>query len=245
MKNRQSWLTWGIIIAIILGSGLLTIAWPAISGMFGGGGGEVRTPAENVTLALPIPVAGRSELSAPAWVWLGGLFFIIFGGLITTAIIIALVNWFLSRQVTKTVNDPGYQAEAAALQRKVDGRMKAKRAERPVHSIPDSVWGRFAKVTTTMVALMFAIFAIYLIIRTLFPMGFIIQPDQLVNITQIAVIATTIATIVIMALWLRGNRLSNISRTDNAALPWDFVIVTLTGLLVVGLGLGFVAYLNR
>lgn len=246
MKNRQSWLTWGIIIALIIGSALLTVAWPAFSGMLGGGGSsEVRAPSENITIPLPVPVGGRNELSAPPWAWVAGLGFFIIGGIVTTAIVLALINYLVSRLVTKTVTDPGYQAEAAALQKKVDGKLKVQKAERPVHSIPDRTWQRFAAVTTTLSVLLFTMFGAYLVVRTFFPTGQMIQPDGLVNITSIVLWIVAALTVVGMILWLRGNRLARATRGDNAALPWDFVMVVLTGLLIVGLGIGFIALINN
>ena len=47
-----------------------------------------------------------------------------------------------------------------------------------------------------------------------------------------------------MALTLRGDRLTAPDRSGTMPIPWDFVAVVLTGLLVVGLGIAVIAIVN-
>ena len=47
-----------------------------------------------------------------------------------------------------------------------------------------------------------------------------------------------------MGLWLRSDRILAVDRSDTLSIPWDFIAVLLTGLLVVGLGIGVIVILN-
>jgi hypothetical protein len=50
--------------------------------------------------------------------------------------------------------------------------------------------------------------------------------------------------LLILALRLRPSRLESIETAPAGAVPWDFITVVLTGILVVGLGIGFMILIN-
>jgi len=58
------------------------------------------------------------------------------------------------------------------------------------------------------------------------------------------VLVTVGITLLALVLWLRSDRINAINRTETMAIPWDFIAVVLSGLLVVGLGIGVIAILN-
>ena len=66
MKNKRSWITWGIIFLILVGSGILTIFLPAL---LSGSQSATALPTEptTVTIPLPVPIGGRSEITLPSW----------------------------------------------------------------------------------------------------------------------------------------------------------------------------------
>jgi hypothetical protein len=47
-----------------------------------------------------------------------------------------------------------------------------------------------------------------------------------------------------MGLWLRADRIEAFDRGDTLTIPWDFIAVVITGLLVVGLGIAVIALVN-
>lgn len=53
-----------------------------------------------------------------------------------------------------------------------------------------------------------------------------------------------LTAMLILAWWIRPQSFKTIDQTDHSPIPWDFIWVLLSGLLVVGLGLSITAYLN-
>nr|HMT20209.1 hypothetical protein [Promineifilum sp.] len=77
MRNKQSWKIWGIIFIILVGSGLLTILLPAM--LDGGSSTSLPREQSTVTIALPMPVGGQSEITLPGWQIMLGLAFLVPG----------------------------------------------------------------------------------------------------------------------------------------------------------------------
>jgi hypothetical protein len=246
LRNRQSLLTWGIVLAIIIGSALLTVMWPTISGIIAGGGTSVPSADNSVVIPLPVPIGGRNEIVTSSGAIMGLIAFLVIGAVVTTGIVFAIISWLSSRIINRTTSTPSYQAESAALQRSVDTRVKAKRAERPTHAIPNTTWERWAKVTTTLSVLMLVAFGTWLIASSVFPQGSIIRGHQIINIVGLLVLVSIGIALIAMFLWFRRRQtpLTEVSAVESGPIPWDFIAVALTGLLVVGLGLGLIAWLN-
>jgi uncharacterized protein with PQ loop repeat len=53
-----------------------------------------------------------------------------------------------------------------------------------------------------------------------------------------------LTALLILAWRIRPQQFTAINQTDNSGIPWDFIWVLVSGLLVVGLGLAVTAYLN-
>jgi uncharacterized membrane protein YidH (DUF202 family) len=77
-----------------------------------------------------------------------------------------------------------------------------------------------------------------------FPNWQIVRNDAIVNIVSVLVLIAVGIALLAMVLWLRADRINAINRTESMAIPWDFIAVVISGLLVVGLGIGFIAILN-
>jgi hypothetical protein len=91
---------------------------------------------------------------------------------------------------------------------------------------------------------MFVGFNALLIASFMFPSNQIIRQDNIVNITSLFALGALLLALVVMALTLRGDRLTAPDRSGTMPIPWDFVAVVLTGLLVVGLGIAVIAIVN-
>ena len=72
------------------------------------------------------------------------------------------------------------------------------------------------------------------------------QPDveRAINSTVPVVGGFALTALFILAWRIRPQNFKTIEQTDNSSIPWDFIWVLLSGLLVVGLGLSITAYLN-
>lgn len=246
MSNNRNLITWGIILLVLIGTGLLTIAWPIFSDLLSGESASMGvTGPETVVIPLPIPINDQTEVAIQSWQLFGILAFLITGAVVTTGVVIAIINYLLSRFITNTESDPEFQREWAELEQSESEELKAEQAARPTHTIPDSTWDRWAVATTILVGLMFAGFFGLLIASQLFPEGSIIRGDNIVNATLITALAFMGMALVFMLLRLRNRDVVAIDDgAATASIPWDFIVVVLTGLIIVGIGVAIIAILN-
>ena len=242
MKNKQSLITWLIIFAILVGSGILTILLPSLLG----GGSSTPLPSETttVTVLLPVPIGGQSEITLPSWQWMLGLALLIPALVIGAGLTLAIIYILLSRLVAKTTSSTSYQTKTTTLEQRQNQKISTMRETRPTSSAPESTWRRWSVITTAISILMFVAFITLLFASVAFPSGQIIRNDAIVNIASIMVLITVGVALLGMVLWLRADRINAINRTETMAIPWDFIAVVLSGLLVVGLGIGVIAILN-
>lgn len=242
MRNKQSWITWGIIFVILVGSGLLTILLPTMLG----GGSSTPLPREQstVTIVPPVPIAGRTEIILPSWQIMLGLAILIPGLVIGAGLTLAIIYIILSRIIARTTNSSDYQKNAASLQKLETDRIAKMRETRPTSVAPEATWRRWSVITTALTILLFVAFSTFLFATALFPDHQIVRQSDIVNVVSILVLAALVLAIIIMAFWLRADRIAAFNRGDTLAIPWDFIAVVVTGLLVVGLGIGVIAILN-
>ncbi len=242
MRNKQSWKIWGIIFIILVGSGLLTILLPAM--LDGGSSTSLPREQSTVTIALPMPVGGQSEITLPSWQIMLGLAFLVPGLVIGAGLTLGIIYIILSRLVTRATSSADYQTSVASLQKRETDRIATMRQTRPTSAAPESTWRRWSVFTTALSILLFVAFTTFLFASALFPDRQIIRQSEIVNIVSILVLAALVIAIIIMALWLRADRIAAFNRGESLAIPWDFIAVVVSGLLVVGLGIGVIAILN-
>ncbi len=242
MKNKRSWITWGIFFVILVGSGIMTILLPSLLG----GGSSTPLPSEptTVTIPLPVPIGGRSEITLPSWQLMLGLAILVPGLVIGAGLTLGIVCIILSRLVSRTTASTDYQENSAALQKRYNDQISSMRETRPTSMAPESTWRRWSVITTAITIIMFVAFATLMFASVLFPSGQIIRNSNIVNIGFALVLIATVIAVAAMALWLRHDRIAALNGTESLAIPWDFIVVVLTGLLVVGLGIGVIAILN-
>lgn len=235
-------ITWGIIFVVLVGSGLLTILLPA----FFNSGSATPLPSETttVTIPLPMPIGGRTEVTLPSWQLMLGLAVLIVGLVIGAGLALALVYTLLSRQVVRNAESADYQQGAAALQKRYNDQVADMRQTRPTSVAPETTWHRWSVVTTAIIILMFVAFITYLFASMIFPQGWIIRGTSIVNVTLALVLTMLIITLTAIGLWLRSSRIAAFNSTESMSIPWDFIAIVVTGLLVVGLGIGVIALLN-
>lgn len=242
MRNKQSLITWGIIFAILIASGLLTIFIPAL--LDGGSTTSLPTEQSTVTINFPVPIGGRDSITLPSWLLMLGLGFIVLGLVIGAGITLAILLILLSRIVSRATSSTAYQQNSASLRKRETDRIAQLRETRPTSAAPPSTWRRWSVITTAAIILMFAAFLTLLFSNMIFPSGQIVRQDNIVNIGSILVMAVAAMALIFMVAWLRADRIESFNRGDSLTIPWDFIAVVITGLLVVGLGIGIIALLN-
>ncbi len=242
MRNKQSLITWLIIFAILVGSGVLTILLPSLVG----GSSTTPLPSETttVTFPLPVPIGGRSEITLPSWQWMLGLAILIPGLVIGAGLTLGIVYIILSRLVANTTSSSSYQKNSVTLDNRQTEKIARLRETRPTSAAPESTWRRWSVITTAITILMFVAFLTFLFASTIFPNGQIVRNDAIVNIVSVMVVIAVVIALAAIVMWLRSDRIAAINRTESLAIPWDFIAVVITGLLVVGLGIGVIAILN-
>ncbi len=197
-----------------------------------------------MTINLPVPIGGNSSITLPSWQLMIGLAFLVVGLVVGAGITLAIVWIILSRIVSNTTSSTDYGQRAAALQKREGERVAKMRETRPTSAAPPSTWRRWSVITTAAVILLFTVFTTLLFASMLFPDGRIVRQDNIVNAVGILVLAVVVIALISMGLWLRADRIEAFDRGDALTIPWDFIAVVITFLLVVGLGIGVIALVN-
>ena len=250
MSQRQSsWKLWVGIILILIVTGLVAVLWPAISGAFefSPSAPAVSAPTASVSSIYitvpPVPIPGLPTfglepgevVEVNGLVMMGVLAGVIVALVVGTGLVIGLINLLLSRFTTNVATSEEYQQHVQVLAQKEKERLKTAKSERPADSTQQHDYSRWAVWATGLTILMFVYFLTLMTVRTFVP--------NAQNTTWI-VAAVSLITILILAWRLRPSRLQAVDETDNQGIPWDAIMVIVTGLLVVGLGIGLVVMLN-
>lgn len=249
MSRSESWKAWTAIIIILLFSGFVAAIWPYLSSSLGGGvGSTVPVEAETVTITIPpIPMINFEGWS----ITLNGfvIFFIlaavVIGAVVVTGVVITGINYLLARQVKNTQESEKYLEGSNTLEQKEKSKLSEKREGRAADKSQQNDYSRWAVIATSLAILMFAIFLGYLVGSTFYPTGEILEQDEIVNITGIIILAFVLITLFFLFLRMNPRKLAAVDDTDHAGIPWETITVILLGIIVVGLGIGLVVFLNN
>ncbi|MEZ4511064.1 MAG: hypothetical protein R3C62_04245 [Chloroflexota bacterium] len=259
MSNKESLRNWGIIIAILVATSVLTAVWPSL---FGGGGGGItpsRVPVAAEQIALDtIPGIGpmlAEQLNVNAvngFVLFGVLAAFFIGAVIISGIILAFLYRFLDNFIQQAKDEDAYKASEQALEKKVNSDIKEMRTNRKPNPMPSHEMPRWSVWATSLIIIMFGIFFGMMVMRTFYPTNELVVGDSLlgtlfggpiINVSSMITKIVIVVFAIYLALRMRPRRLKE-ADTDSPSIPWDMIVVILTGLLVVGLGIGFAVYLN-
>lgn len=247
MSKSESWKVWTAVILILLFSGFVAAVWPYLGGL--GGGGAARIPVETEIITINIPplaVVGFEGLVFEINSFL--IFLIMAGAVVVSVIVVGVVltgiNFLISRQVTKTINSEKYQEGNAALEQHEKDKLSKKREGREAATAQQNDYSHWAVIATSLIVLMFAVFLGYLVGDTLFPGRELMRQDQIINITGIIIIAFVLISLLVLLLRINPRKLAAVNETDYGTIPWESITVILLGALILGLGIGFVIFLN-
>ena len=256
MSGKESVRNGILVLVLLIGFGAISAVWPILAGTSSQSHTRVPVETEHVEITLPFGDPPQ-ELSLTGLQALG-----ILAGVATVLIIgggvtFALVSRLISGQTDAVLESDAYKSNVASLEQRGKERLKATQEGRKSQSAPEHKMPRWSMTSTTLIVLMLVAFFGLVINGTFYPEGSIELPDSgmlasswITELTD-GIIASSWLTVgipvllaLLVALWrLRPQKLEA-SAADNAAIPWDFIAVLLTGLLVIGLGIGFIVYYN-
>lgn len=270
MSGNQAWKNWLVIFILLVAFALVTAVWSGLVGnvslpTLGGSSSPASVPVENedidfeilpVQITQPIPLTEiaidftafegiRIEDINP-YVAIGVLFGVVVGGIVVVGGLIAGPMMLFSRAVSNVKESDSYKegesrlanSEKELIKQMNEGRStKTRSHERP----------RWSAISTSLIILMFAWFISLVLNGTFFPEGFTFlggDPERYIRTTPIFAWVTLGTTLLALIAWMRPKSLQMPETTSGgSAIPWDTIAVIFTGLAVVGLGIGAMAYL--
>ncbi len=305
MSENATQKNWIVILTILL-LGAMVVAGPLLTDQIG-------PEAHKIELPLPFAIGGSTTLAVASWQAILGLVALI---AVTIGIVGVGITFLLSRAATQTaevLSSDEYRASKTTLKTLETEKVKQMNEEREVTGIPDHERPRWSAWSTSLIVILFAIFAGMLVNSAFIPESeyvvdgrtasginvtliwialisfFIIilrtrllqaqssdepvswdvvwitgtgllivgaglaavlylsgSPDveRAINSAVPVVGGFALTALLILAWRIRPQQFANINETDHSGIPWDFIWIFVSGLLVVGLGLAFTAYLN-
>lgn len=249
-----------MIIAILVATSILTAGWPYLIGGFSGGSAAPSSPAvptEQIALNTipgigPILAEQLNVDSLNGFIVLAVLAAIVIGAVIVPGVGLAFIFRFLSNFVQRAKESKEFKTSEQALEQKVAADLKAMRSDRKSSPMPSHEMPRWSVWATSLIITMFGIFFGLMVMRTFYPNNEIIVGNSLVstlfggpiiNVSSMTAEIIIVVLAIYLALRMRPSRLKE-ADVDSPNIPWDMIVVILTGLLVVGLGIGVAVYLN-
>ncbi len=261
MNRPESWKTWLPLLGLLVVFALITAVWPALANAFSlpslsfGGGTTTSVPYEPEPIhldALKIslaagPLASVAEAlpdTLSPFVALGVVAGAVIGGIVVVGGGLSFLFKLLSGIRDNTVESEAYKAHQNALEQRQREQIKELRNGRTTDPVPSHKMPRWSVISNALITLMFVGFATMVVVRNFFPEGVTELNGRIVNITTPVFGAMALIALIVMAVRLRPQRLEAIDGTDYNKIPWDFVAILITGLVILGLGVGLMVYIN-
>ncbi len=245
MSRSESWKTWAIIIAILIGTGLLAAVWPLLTSQGPTTSSGLDFGVEPIILQVPpLPGGlGGDVVEINPILAMLVLSILVIGAVVVTGIVIAVINMLVSRLITRTESSEKYRQKAADLEKDQAAKLKEKQTGRESANTQQRDYSHWAVVATSAAILFFAVCLGYLFSRSIFPSGHIISNDEIINISLIITGIFVLVTLLVLALRMSPKRLENASENEKSkGIPWDTIAVLVSFVLVVGLGIGLMIY---
>lgn len=244
MNRSGSARTWGALLAVLVLSGLVTVTWPILRSSLSGGTTSVPVEIDTYEFALPVAIGGLESVTLASWQLLAIMGALVVPLVVGSGIALTVVYRLLSNQTTMAYEDEEIRAkltnleerEQATLDRLMEGREVAEDAEQSGSAWP--AWG------TALIILLFVLCFALLVNATFYPTGEVISGSRIVNTSTWLVGLPVLLTALYLAWRVRPQKIQAIDETDYAPIPWDSIVVLTLGLLVVGLGVALMVFLN-
>ncbi len=244
---KKSTVTWAILIGLILFSGLAAAAYATISNTIaagpgaspGGLGSIISAPSPDldvnmVTLPAFLPVIGGTDVPDIAVIL--GLLGIIGGAVVTNGIVLFIITRILGGLVSNTKESDDYIQGANQLAKEQTAFVKEMKQVRPPDPIPDH---------TRPGSLAFSAIVLSMVMLGFFGAAYAASFTDSTNIWNWGYVFAAVGLIagVLFFTTTRG-RTNSVSGDATAALDWGRIWVVLTGLLIVGIGLGVMFFVR-
>lgn len=244
-----------IIIIIMIALAVVTVIWTSVvqsldfSGLGSLFGGATRPPTSPspIVITIPEPIAsmvGMNELVLQGFVAFAALAAIVIGSVVVAGLVITILMRLGGKFTSKVSEDEAYQKHVVALEAKQKETLKAKRENAPDPHKPEGYVYGLDPVSFWLLVLFFVTALAALIYALAAPTGEIMMFGQMFNTMLPILVVLFVITIPLLAWKVRRSRLDAIAENDGAPIPWDFIAVLILGLLVVGVGIGLMIFLN-
>lgn len=256
MRIKESWRNWALIIAVLIATGLITALWPVLTTNLLAGdaaSAAARVPVEIHPIeleipAVPLPVLGQvggQTLAISPFLALAALAGLIIGAVVAMGVPLAFIYVLLDRQRGQVVESKEFQEKQAALEKREKERLKRMSEGRTTMPKPEHRMPTWSALSTALIILLFVIFFGMVINYTFVPHGeLVLSGDRVINSAVPIVGGLALVTLVALAWYLRPQRIEAVDASDSGSIPWDFIAVLITGLIVVGIGIGVIVILN-
>jgi hypothetical protein len=244
-----------IVIIVLIGTAVVAVVWPLIAQslnfgglgrLFGGATRPVTSPAP-IVINLPAPIASMlntNELVFQGFVGFAVLAVIVVSQVVIVGLIITILMRLGGKFTGKVAEDKEYQQHVAALEAKEKETLKAKRESSPEPHTPEGYVYGLDVVSYSLLALFFVAVLAVLVYGLVVPSGEFSLFGQTFNSMLPILVVLFVITIPLLAWRVRQSRLDAIAASDNNPIPWDTIVVWVLGLLVVGVGLGLMLFVN-
>ncbi len=268
-EQQSSWRIWLIIIGALAATAVLAGAWPALTSTFTGSGPTTSAPGMSIPV-LEIPLAPSlipllegifpvtdGVLALNGLVAVLGLTVITIGGIAVVGAGLAYGFRLLDTLTNQEKQSEAFQKKQTTLEKQEQERIKAFREGRDPTPKPEHKMPRWSRLANVLIFWLFLIFIGMTLNRTFYPTGeILLQPGDFLyslfvnGLGQSPVFDTSwlfvwLPTLLFLPLaiwWIQPRRLEAADATDYGEIPWDFLAVAFTGLIVVGLGIAYMVY---
>ncbi len=256
MSNAKSWINWIALIGLLVVFGIGAAVWPSISANIDlfGGSTATQVPVESHPIVIEVPAVsdplGLLNLE-PQTIVLDplqaviGLTAFIFGAIFVTGLIITFIYTLLDKLRGKTIDGDEYKEHVTALDNKEKEYFKEVRAGREAAGPPENPeMPRWSAWATSIIILIFVALTGMVIGLTFWPHWVEIVGDELATPGMAIISVMCLITAIILAWRMGPQRIEKVEKSDNQGIPRDTIAVILTGLIVLGLGIGYTIYIN-
>ncbi|HZD11510.1 MAG TPA: hypothetical protein VE553_09220 [Candidatus Binatia bacterium] len=258
MKSFETLRTWLIIGGLLLFSGLASLGWIVLSAQDSGDGLDLARsvdvnlaldPGEPITIQLDQYLLGEVLVDAPVISRLQGaqvpallaaaiLAAAVVGGLLVVGLPLAFIYVRLDRQAEQVKEDPEFQEQRAALEKKEAERLRAHNDQHPPAPTPSHQMPRWAVASTGLIILFFVILIGFTLGDTFYPGGEVALTRS-IFVRPALVISAVLGIIALIAMagaW--GMRRGAAESREDSRIPWGAIWVALTGFIFLGIGTG-------
>jgi len=244
LRTTESLKSWGAILLLVIIAGSAAVLWPVIADQLGGSSSRVEVESENIDISLPVTILNTDSVSLTTLQAMGILVVVVVGAVVVTGVILSFAYVRLARQTATLLESEQFSAHLSALNEKQTAEITRLGTGRTVAPVPDHRMPRWSVISTSLIVLLFVLLFGMLVNGTFVPESEYVVAGKLIN-SALPVAGGFVLAAIALLLWrMRPKAIERVETTDYESIPWDSVWVIVSGILVVGLGIGLLVYLN-